>query len=156
MAQIVVTPEGLERLRERLDELGARLASLIAGKGEAAEVGGNVWHDNASFEDLERQERLLRRQIADLRHKLDTATLVDTSREPRGDTVQLNSTVELRYEDGRARVLRIAGHGESDPTAGVISYDAPLARALLGSRLGDTITVTVGARSHAVVVQGVS
>jgi transcription elongation GreA/GreB family factor len=148
----ITTAAGLSRLQTRVEEVQARLADLLASKADAAENGGNQWHDNASFEELERNERILRRQIADLSRQLDHVVVVDD--EPGADgRVGLGTTVTLRFEDGTSRAYEIRGFGESDPTAGIVSCDAPLGRAVMGAGVGDTVSFTVGTKERSVVVE---
>jgi len=63
--------------------------------------------------------------------------------EPDADAgvVQFGRTVSIERDDGRRQTFRIVGEDEADPAAGSISYVAPLARALLGKGVGDTVTV---------------
>lgn len=67
--------------------------------------------------------------------------------------VAFGRTVEIEREDGRAQAFRIVGEDEADPAAGSISYVAPLARALMGKRVGDAAVVN-GAEVEIVEVRG--
>lgn len=149
----ITTPAGLRRLETRLVEAQTRLSELIASKAEAAENGGNQWHDNASFEELERTERIMRKQIGDLSQQI---TQVVVSEECAvGDHVGLGTTVTLRFANGELRSFEIRGYGESDPAAGIVAYDAPLGRAVMGARVGETVSFSVGARSRSVTIEAV-
>ncbi len=57
------------------------------------------------------------------------------------ETVRFGATVTFVREDGREQTFRIVGEDEADPARGTLSYVAPLARALTGKRIGDTVTV---------------
>lgn len=57
------------------------------------------------------------------------------------DEVRFGAQVRLRADDGRQRAVRIVGVDEADPGQGEIAFVAPLARALLGRRVGDQVTV---------------
>jgi transcription elongation GreA/GreB family factor len=63
--------------------------------------------------------------------------------EPQGDADEavFGTTVELEREDGRRQVFRIVGEDEADPKGGSVSYVSPLARAVLGKRVGDVVSV---------------
>ena len=63
--------------------------------------------------------------------------------EPQGaaDEAVFGVTVELEREDGRRQVFRIVGEDEADPKGGSVSYVSPLARAVLGKRVGDVVSV---------------
>jgi transcription elongation GreA/GreB family factor len=58
---------------------------------------------------------------------------------PDRDTVQFGHVVTLVRDDGRRQTFRIVGEDEADPAKGSISYVSPLARALLGKQIGDTV-----------------
>jgi len=57
------------------------------------------------------------------------------------EEIRFGARVELRAEEGPLRELRIVGVDEADPAKGAIAFVAPLARALLGRRIGDVVTV---------------
>lgn len=58
-----------------------------------------------------------------------------------GDTVHFGSTVTVIREDDARQTFHIVGEDEADPTKGSLSYVAPLARALTGKNVGDTVVV---------------
>jgi len=55
------------------------------------------------------------------------------------DAVQFGHAVTILRDDGRQQTFRIVGEDEADPTKGSISYVSPLAQALLGKHIGDTL-----------------
>jgi transcription elongation GreA/GreB family factor len=71
-----------------------------------------------------------------------TATVV----EPPADKskVHFGATVTVRRDDGRAQTLRIVGEDEAEPASGTVSYVSPVARAVLGGIVGDTVEVPGG------------
>ena len=114
-----VTPEGLAQIEAEAARLEAELAGLAP-------------------EDKAAQARVSR----DLRYwslRKNSAQLVDE--ESDGATVRFGATVTLLREDDSRQTFRIVGEDEADPNAGSISYVAPLARALTGKGVGDTVTV---------------
>ena len=82
-------------------------------------------------------ERLteLKRDLRYWRARLTTAQLAPP---PSGDIVALGTTITIE-QDGKTRVLEIVGHDESEPAAGRIAFTAPLAKALIGSEVGEEI-----------------
>lgn len=62
------------------------------------------------------------------------------------DTVQFGNAVTIVRDDGRRQTFRIVGEDEADPAKGSISHISPLARELLGKRIGDTVRA---GRDHA-------
>ncbi len=59
--------------------------------------------------------------------------------QPGADAVQFGHAVTILRDDGRQQTFRIVGEDEADPATGSISYVAPIAQALLGKRVGDTL-----------------
>jgi transcription elongation GreA/GreB family factor len=66
--------------------------------------------------------------------------------EPAADRskVHFGTTVTIRRDDGRAQTFRIVGEDEAEPARGTLSYVSPLARAVLGAMVGDTVEVPGG------------
>ena len=63
--------------------------------------------------------------------------------------VQFGSYVSIKRADGSTRTFRIVGTDEGDPARGTLSYASPLAQALMGKEIGDT--VVIGAREEEIV-----
>jgi transcription elongation factor GreB len=120
-----VTPRGLELLREELRAL----------EGERARLDG-------SAEDPERRRASseLTARLAELVARVGTAELVEPSALAH-DEVRFGATVEVISERDGERRYRIVGVDEADPAHGLVAFRAPIARALLGKRVGDVVTV---------------
>jgi transcription elongation factor GreB len=116
-----VTPQGLAALRDELSglerELG-RLAASLDAPDRASEHAG------------------LLARIHSLEARLASAVLVDPAGQPR-DEVRFGARVTVRSERGEERHYRIVGVDEADARRGAIAFVAPLARALLGKRVGE-------------------
>lgn len=110
-----VTSTGLALLKSELERLS------LARAGELAE------------------RAVLDERLADLEERISSAELVDTANQPR-DEVRFGATVTVEGEAGEQR-YRIVGVDEADVARGRLAFVAPLARALLGKRVGDVATV---------------
>lgn len=127
-----VTARGLALIGERVTELEA----LIAGMADAAE-------DDPQLKAAKRDLRYWQtRQI--------TAELVPP---PSGDTVDFGTRVTFRL-NGRKRSLSIVGDDEADPANGLISFSAPLARAMMGAEVGEVLEF--GGRDDAIEVLSIA
>ncbi len=117
-----VTARGLEALRARLKELLSERERLVAAAEPMA------------------KQRLLevKRDIRYFTAQLERAALVDMDGQPR-DQVHFGASVTIRDEQGKDHTFHIVGDDEADVGAGRISWGAPLARAMLGSRVGDIV-----------------
>lgn len=131
-----ITPEGLQRLRAEYDELfGVERPKIVEVVSWAAALGDRS--ENADYLYGKRRLREIDRRLSHLARIMKAARVVDPSTQQSRDQVRFGATVELTDEDDNRRVLTIVGDDETDADAGRIGWSAPLARALIGARLGD-------------------
>jgi transcription elongation GreA/GreB family factor len=119
-----VTAKGLELLQARVRELTEAHEGF---KRDADE-------DSAARHKLRETERDLRY----FRSQLERATLVDTVNQPR-DEVHFGAVVKIEDGEGVAQEFAIVGDDEADVAAGKISWASPLAHAMIGAKVGDTV-----------------
>jgi transcription elongation factor GreB len=140
-ARNYMTPAGFARLRGELDQLvsGERPALVAtvawaAGNGDRSENGDYIY-GKKRLREIDRRIRFLVR-------RLDNAEVVDPST-PRDDDAQVffGATVTVADSHREERTISIVGIDEIDTARGHISWISPMARALLKSREGDTITL---------------
>lgn len=122
-APYYVTSHGLDQLRQRFDALLAEHAELKAGDAD---------FDKPRVLAIERDLRYVNA-------RLEGAVLVHTPPSPH-DEVLFGAVVGLCDAQGRTTRYHIVGEDEADPALGKISYQSPLARELIGARLGDSVT----------------
>lgn len=134
--RLILSKAGLLRLQEKAAGVEEELRRVLLEKGTAAETGGNVWHDNFSFEELCRQEAMLSKRLGELRQQLSDAEVVDAA--PAGAVVRFGATVVLRWPDGSERTYSITDPILAEPAKGLISYQSPIARAIAGAREGES------------------
>ena len=120
-----VTPKGLELLHARVRELTERHEQY---KRDADD------DDSAARQKLRETDRDLRY----FRTQLDRAVVVDTGQQPR-DQVHFGALATIEDEEGGRQEFSIVGDDEADVTAGKISWASPLARAMIGAKVGDTV-----------------
>jgi transcription elongation factor GreB len=120
-----VTARGLDLLRTEQRSLIAERAGIEAlGEGEARTRALAVWSQ----------------RVTDLEQRLASATLVDAAAQPKHE-VRFGAHVVVRGEGGPERHYQIVGVDEADAAQGRIAFVSPLARALLGSKVGDSALV---------------
>ena len=90
---------------------------------------------------------------AHLARIMKAAKVVDPATQQARDQVRFGATVELADEDGERRAVTIVGDDETDAAAGRIGWSAPLARALIGARVGDEriVRLPAGEKSYEVM-----
>jgi transcription elongation GreA/GreB family factor len=118
-----VTAQGLALIEGELSRLTAAYAEVqaAADRDAMAKLGRDLryWQQRRSSAQL-------------FTPSLDTAE------------VQFGSTVTIRRDDGRQQTWRIVGEDEADPAKGSVSYVAPVARALIGKKVGDVADIGQG------------
>jgi transcription elongation factor GreB len=133
-----VTPAGLEQLRAKVDALHAEHVRLK----RAAED-----FDRPRLSQIERDLRYYQA-------KLDSAIPVDISTQPR-DEVRFGASVQTEDENGGQHEFTLVGEDEADVTHGKVSWHSPLAVALMGAKVGDTVTWNRPAGAMTLEVLGV-
>ena len=109
--------------------------------------------ENAEYHAAKETQSLNEGRIAELEDKLARADVIDVSKLS-GDTVKFGAKVTVADEDsGEEQTYQIVGAAEADINNGRLSVSAPLARALIGKSVGDTVEVATprGAKSYEIV-----
>jgi transcription elongation factor GreB len=141
-----ITAEGHARLTAELKDLWKHQRPALTARIQAAAANG----DRSENGDYIYGRKALREMDARIRYlskRLDAIEVVD--RAPRDQSrVYFGAWVTLEDEDGKPARYRLVGADEIDAGNGCISVDSPLARALLGKRVDDEITLNVPAGSQ--------
>ena len=134
-----ITPEGAKTLRDELAWLWTKERPRVTqAVSDAAALGDRS--ENADYIYGKRRLREIDRRIEYLSKRLDVLTVVNELPPDRG-RVAFGAWVTLEDDDGAEQVYRLVGPDEFDAKAGLISVDSPVARAVLGKREGDEVTV---------------
>ena len=147
-----ITPEGLKRIREEYDALfGIERPKVVEIVSWAASLGDRS--ENADYLYGKRRLREIDRRLAHLARIMKAAKVVDPAAQQSRGEVRFGATVELADEHDNRRTLTIVGDDESDASDGRIGWSAPLARALIGARVGDERIVRLpsGEKSYEII-----
>ena len=148
-----ITPEGFARLRAEYDELfGVERPKIVEVVSWAASLGDRS--ENADYLYGKKRLREIDRRLGHLSRIMKAAKVVDPRSQTSRDQVRFGATVELADEDDNRRSLTIVGDDEADASAGNIGWSAPLARALIGAKVGDerVVRLPAGEKSYEVIV----
>ena len=146
-----ITAEGLARLRAEYDELfGVERPKVVEVVSWAASLGDRS--ENADYLYGKKRLREIDRRLAHLARVMKVARIVDPGAQAT-DQVRFGATVELADEADARRTVTIVGDDETDAGQGRIGWSSPIARALIGARVGDERVVTLpgGEKSYEVV-----
>ena len=147
-----ITPDGFARLRAEYDELfGVERPKMVDVVSWAASLGDRS--ENADYLYGKKRLREIDRRLSHLSRIMKAAKIVDPSTQASRDEVRFGATVELVDEDDARRTLTVVGDDEADASAGRIGWNAPLARALIGAKVGDEriVRLPAGEKSYEVV-----
>ncbi len=148
-----ITPAGARRLREELHQLWrVERPEVTRSVAEAAAQGDRS--ENAEYLYGKRRLREIDRRVRHLRKRLDGMLVVD---QPPADPgrVFFGAWVVLEDESLTVRRYRIVGPDEFDLAPGYISIDSPLARALLGKRVDDEVTIALPGGEQRLAITGI-
>jgi len=137
-----MTKAGYEAMMQEVKRLKEIERPKIVKEIGTAREHGDL-SENAEYHAAKEKQSLIEGRIKDLESKLAGAQLLDTSKATPG-TVVFGATVRLEDEDTSEKVTyRIVGADEADIKQKTISINSPIARALIGHKIGDSVEVIV-------------
>lgn len=144
--------------QEGVDELKSEHAGLVAQRPQVAD---RIKHarelgdlsENAEYQSAREEQDRLEARISELEHVLQNAQII---KKPKGaGKVSLGSTVVLK-DGGKPLTYQVVGTMEADPTAGKISDESPIGKALMGKVVGDKVEIKTPAGAHSYKVIEIS
>lgn len=140
--EIMLTPEGLQRLKEEIEYLSSVKRDEVAERIRAARDFGDI-SENSEYEDAKNEQAMLEARIYALEERLRSAIVID-SETISTEKVGVGTKVTLQdLQAGDVIQYVIVGSAEADPSALKLSNESPVGRAILGHKPGDKVTVTV-------------
>jgi len=142
--EIVLTPQGLEDLKQKIEFLSTERRREVAERIKEAREFGDI-SENSEYDDAKNEQAMLEKQIADLEDKLRSASVID-QRAVSTDVVSVGSTVHVKDQKTDKSVkYTIVGAPEADPSAtpAKLSNESPVGKALLGHKRGEVVSVPV-------------
>lgn len=146
-----ITPQGLARLRAEYDQLfSVERPQVVETVSWAASLGDRS--ENADYLYGKKRLREIDRRLSYLSKVMKSAKVVDPARQEQRDAVRFGATVELVDEEDCRRTFTLVGEDEADASTGRISWVAPIARALVGAKVGDEriVRLPAGEKSYLV------
>lgn len=131
-----------ERLQGELDRLKKVERPAITRAIAEARAHGDL-SENAEYHAARERQGFVEARINELEGKIGGAEVIDPP--VGGERVTFGSTVRLEDEEGRELVYQIVGSDEAEPARGRISIMAPLARTLIGKKVGDSVVAQLPA-----------
>ena len=136
---VILTPEGLEKLKAEIEELSTSRRREVAERIKEAREFGDI-SENSEYDDAKNEQAMLESRIAQLEDKLRSAQVIDAS-ELDNNVVRVGSLVSVKDEKSKSFQYTIVGSTEADPSANRLSNESPVGKALIGRKKGDAVSV---------------
>ena len=141
MQKNAMTIKGEAALRKELDHLIKVVRPGIIEAIATAREHGDL-KENAEYHAAREQQSFAEGRVQDIEGKLSNSQVIDISAMPQGDRVIFGALVTIINIDTDETVsYRLVGDDEADVKQGKISYQSPIARALIGKEIGDVVVV---------------
>ena len=139
---VILTPEGLEKLKEELQLLSTDRRREVAERIKEAREFGDI-SENSEYDDAKNEQMMLEQRIAQLEERLRSAQVID-AKDLSTETVQVGSVVHVKDEKtGESNTFTIVGSAEANPKERKLSNESPVGRALIGRKRNDVVSVQV-------------
>ena len=140
MEKIPFTPQGLNVIKEELAHLKGTERQAVINAIAAAREHGDL-SENAEYHAARDRQSFIEGRIAEIEDKISRADVIDVSKLS-GKTVRFGATVTIADEEtDEETTYQIVGEHEADIADGRLSVAAPIARALIGKSVGDSVEV---------------
>ncbi|MFA5792973.1 MAG: transcription elongation factor GreA [Candidatus Gracilibacteria bacterium] len=137
---LVVTKEGLKALQDELDNLQTVRRKQVAERLKEAISYGDL-SENSEYEEAKNEQAFVEGRVIVLEDMIKKAKVVDEKAHSK-QVVEIGTRVKIRSVRKKEDMeFMIVGSTEADPFTGRISNEAPLGVALMGAKVGDTVTV---------------
>ena len=141
MKEVILTPEGYDKLKQEIEELSTVKRREVAERIRVAREFGDI-AENAEYDDAKNEQMLLEHRIATLEERLRDARVI-TKKDIAKDVVSVGSKVKLRDVAAKETIeYHIVGSAEADPGANKLSNESPVGKAIIGHKKGETVEVT--------------
>jgi len=139
MSPNYITKEGLEKIKEELENLKKKkMPDVVERIARAKELGD--LSENAEYQDAKDEQGFIAGRIAGLENLINKSEIIERNNSQ--EVVTVGCTIKAICGSDEHQYT-IVGSNEADPSNGLISNESPIAKAFLGCRVGDKITVVV-------------
>jgi transcription elongation factor GreA len=138
--QSVITQEGLEKLKEEIEQLSTVKRREVAERIKEAREFGDI-SENAEYDDAKNEQALLEQRIAQLEERLRRSEVID---EKSIDTTAVGVGTVVHVKDqksGDSQKFQVVGSAEANPTEQKLSNESPIGKALMGHKRNYVVSV---------------
>jgi transcription elongation factor GreA len=139
--EVILTPEGYEKLRQEIEYLQTDKRREVAERIRVAREFGDI-AENAEYDDAKNEQAMLEHKIAMLEERLLAARVI-TKKEISKDVVSIGSKVRVKNMDANKTFeYHIVGSAEANPAENKLSNESPVGKAIMGHKKGDVVEVS--------------
>ena len=140
MKDVILTPEGYEKLKLEIAHLSTEKRREVAERIKTAREFGDI-AENAEYDSAKNEQAHLEARIALLEERLKSARVV-TKKEIKSGEVSVGTTVRLRdVKAGKTVEYHIVGSAEANPAENKLSNESPVGKAIMGKKKGEVVEV---------------
>ena len=139
-----ITVTGLKSLKSELENLkNIQRPKIVEAIAEARSHGD--LKENAEYHAAKEKQSFIEGRIKDIESKLSNSEIIDITNLNVSNKVVFGSTVTIiNIESGKENKYKIVGEDESDIDKGLLSYKAPVSRAMIGKSIDDLVEIVIG------------
>lgn len=138
---ISLTPEGLKKLQQELEELKNKKIPAVIDRLSLARAEGDL-SENSAYHGAKEELEFLENRVSELEDIVEQSNVVAAPKN--NNAVGIGSTVTVTI-NSKKLVLAVVGEWEADPKSGKISASSPIGKALMDKKAGDKVEVAVPA-----------
>jgi len=139
--EIILTPEGHEKLKVEIEHLSTVKRREVAERIKQAREFGDI-AENSEYDDAKNEQAMLEHRIATLEDRLKSSRVVNRKEIPTG-VVAVGTKVKLRDVDAKETIeYHIVGSAEANPAEHKLSNESPVGKAIIGKKKGETVEVS--------------
>jgi transcription elongation factor GreA len=138
--EVILTPQGLEDLKSKIEHLSTVRRQEVAERIKEAREFGDI-SENSEYDDAKNEQAMLEKQIAELEDRLRSATILDEENVST-EAVGVGTIVHVKDQATDKSVkYRIVGSAEANPAENKLSNESPVGKALLGRKRNEIVSV---------------
>ena len=148
-----MTAEGKKKLEAELENLKKVKRPEVINRIKIARSFGDL-SENSEYTSAKDEQSTVESRISQIIEQLQYAKVIDAD-EVAADEISIGKKVTVQEDGEEPDVYTIVGAAESDPDAGKISNDSPIAKALIGKHVGDVVTVETPVGGYDLTIKAV-
>ena len=140
--ELLITPEGLKKLKVELEELQTVRRREVAERIKEAREFGDI-SENSEYDDAKNEQAMLEQRIAQMEERVRRATVIE-KKDIDTSTVSVGVKVHVKdQKSGEGRKFQVVGSAEANPAEEKLSHESPIGKALMGKKRGEVVSVEV-------------